>query len=95
MRTFILQRNSKSVSLEYLNAIFTRTENKLKPEYQQLIQRLYNVDVTSLNFNDARFATKFINAKLSNVTRGRINSIVKEGKVPNLPQLPYYNRELN
>ncbi|KAK9751827.1 Serpin (serine protease inhibitor) [Popillia japonica] len=73
-----IMRNSKSVSLEYLNAIFTRTENKLKPEYQQLIQRLYNVDVTSLNFNDARFATKFINAKLSNVTRGRINSIVKE-----------------
>ncbi|KRT79823.1 hypothetical protein AMK59_7056 [Oryctes borbonicus] len=72
-------KNSNGVSLDTLNAVFTRLEKKINPEYQQLIQKLYNVDVTALDFNNAKYATKFINGKLSNVTRGRVDEIVQEG----------------
>ncbi|GJQ67999.1 SRPN8 [Trypoxylus dichotomus] len=71
-------KNSNGVSLDALNAVFTRLEKKINPDYKQLIEKLYNVEVTALNFNNAKNATMFINSKLANVTRGRISEIISE-----------------
>lgn len=74
------QKNEEWVTLEILNAMFTRREAILNQNFIDLTQDIYNVRVEPLDFKKPAIAADRINKVVSDATHGKIPEIIDAGK---------------
>lgn len=65
--------------LESANAMFASNKLNINPNYQTVLNQIYNAQVTSVDFSNPQAAANQINAWVDNVTRGLISEIIGAG----------------
>ncbi|KAK9708948.1 Serpin (serine protease inhibitor) [Popillia japonica] len=76
-----ITKNEEWVTLEILNAMFTRREAILNQNFIDLTQDIYNVRVEPLDFKKPAIAADRINKVVSDATHGKIPEIIDAAKV--------------